>query len=76
MKLKSLYFQRTYDDILQGSITFSDKTGEISMVLDEEMSTKVLSICAEQMVESSKKLAAEMTASIFTQPQLEGSKAE
>ena len=46
-----------------GRLSYKNQYGDISLNLNEQTSKKILDVIAEQMVESSKQLASELTGS-------------
>lgn len=65
MILKSLNIYRNYEGITSGRIKFQNELGEIELILNDEACNKMLHICAEQLVESSKEVAQNLTANII-----------
>jgi hypothetical protein len=57
------------------SITVEGDSGETTFKLDPEMSEKIIDLVAEQIVETTTRLAEQMTRSVFSQttPQIEKS---
>ena len=62
----------------EGAVKFKDRTGEIKLVLDNELSQAILDVVADRLVETSKKVAEELTVAIIEArvPQLEGPEVE
>ena len=65
MKLKSLHINRGYynDKSLQGAIEFvSDDKTEIKMKLDEQLSIKIVHLCADAIARAGQETAKALTA--------------
>ena len=74
-KLQSLILHRDYinREAIVGEVTFEGAAGAIKLNVDAELSQAVLKLVAENMALATKRLADNMTASIFDQaavPQL------
>ena len=71
MQLESLHIRReTYGENrgkLQGDIVYQSPSGKIQVLLSDELSTKLLYIVAENMVETTQQLANQLTAEVITQ---------
>lgn len=69
MKLISLHIHNGYnsDDTYRGSVSFTSSHGKVELVLDQEMSEKVVAVVAEQIVESAKTVAEAMNASFVAE---------
>lgn len=67
MKLQAINIHRSYsnNDLFEGSIRFEGSFGEVSLKLTEELSEKVLAVCAEAIVQSSQEVAEAMTKSLL-----------
>tara|TARA_R110000868_G_scaffold148418_3_gene370368 strand:- start:950 stop:1189 length:240 start_codon:yes stop_codon:yes gene_type:complete len=55
----------------RGQIKFVNERGSVELTLDDETSRKLLAVVADATVESAKNIATNLTAEVFTQPQLE-----
>ena len=65
MKLEKIYLSRRWSSSsneFSGKVGFKGDLGEIELNLSSEQCEKVIAICAEQLVKTSKALAEEMTA--------------
>lgn len=77
MKLNTLYITRTNygSDAgkLSGEIAFIGEVGKVNLVLSDEHCRRMLEICAEAIVASTKEVAEELTREALTidQPKLE-----
>ena len=70
MKLKSLRIHKDcYSEHYAGAVEFEGSHGEVKLVLDERLSEKILAVCADEIVASSKEVAEAMTAT-FIESQL------
>jgi len=56
-------YQKTYS----GKIEFAGECGEIALPVDDAFARELFKLCAEQIVKTSKELAANMTANIIEQ---------
>ncbi len=69
MQLESLTIRRraNYESnagTFEGKVKFTQNGGEVQINLDEGFATKILALCAEGIVETTKKLATELTAHV------------
>ncbi len=76
MQLESFKIERMTYGVnagkLQGDITYKNSQGRVQLLLNDSVAARLLYIVAEEMVESTKSLAEQLTADIITQvPQLE-----
>ena len=70
MKLKSLHVYKNYDDAdYRARIEFEGSHGTVELNLDKQLSEKMLAVCADEIVASSKEVAENMTAT-FIESQL------
>ena len=70
MKLKSLHILKAYAaDHYHATVEFEGSHGEVKLILDERLSTKIVAVCADEIVASSKEVAEAMTAN-FIESQL------
>ena len=70
MKLKSLHIRKDYyADHYSATVEFEGSHGEVKLVLDERLSAKIIAVCADEIVASSKEVAEAMTAN-FIESQL------
>ncbi|MEE8607175.1 MAG: hypothetical protein V3S55_06210 [Nitrospiraceae bacterium] len=70
MKLKSLHVYKNYDDAhYRARIEFEGSYGTVELNLDKQLSEKMLAVCADEIVASSKEVAENMTAN-FVEGQL------
>ena len=69
MELESLYLRKeqygTDKGKMTGTIEFASNGGKITLVLTSENSREILRICADRLVEQSREVALQMTASII-----------
>jgi hypothetical protein len=52
--------------VVGGNVEFSGETGKIELALNDDTSRRILAIVAEQLVETSRALAENMSAEIIT----------
>ena len=70
MKLKSLHILKAYaSDHYHATVEFEGSHGEVKLILDERLSAKIIAVCADEIVASSKEVAEAMTAN-FIESQL------
>lgn len=70
MQLESLSIQRRIygpnEGKLEGEITFKNPRGKVQLVLNDEISQRLLAIVADGVVESSREIAVSLTAQVLT----------
>lgn len=73
MKLESLSIREDWQHPgeYKGELKYKGTFGEIQLHLDAGLSKAILAVVADQLVESSKTLAQNLTAEVITQPRLE-----
>ena len=70
MKLESLHIYKNFgDNHFQARVEFSGSHGKIELSLDERLSDKIIAVCADEIIASSKEVAEAMTAN-FIESQL------
>lgn len=67
MILRSLHIRRQDygDKSITGSVEFANGEGKIELVLDEQLCTEIVAVCADALVRVSKTAAENMTASML-----------
>lgn len=58
-------------DGYRGSLSFKNQYGEISLQLTADLSAKILAIVGENAVEATRDIARNLSAAVFSQPQLQ-----
>ena len=70
MQLESLQINRMgwgkNEGMLEGHIVFKNRNGEVKLLLNDEVSNRLLAIVAEGVVESSKMIANDLPAAVIT----------
>ena len=70
MKLQRLHIYKNHgDDHFRAHIEFTGSHGRVELNLDERLSDKIVAVCADEIVASSKEVAEAMTAN-FIESQL------
>jgi hypothetical protein len=63
---KKYSYKKTEPLTYEGAIKYANERGEISITLNDETSRKVLAVIADQLVETSKQVAKNLTADVIT----------
>lgn len=70
MQLESLRIERMAwgknEGMLEGCIVFKNRNGEVKLFLNDEVSSRLLAIVADGVVESSKQIANDLTTAVIT----------
>ena len=70
MQLESLRIERMAwgknEGMLEGYIVFKNRNGEVKLFLNDEVSSRLLAIVADGVVESSKQIANDLTTAVIT----------